>query len=105
MIKKSVFYISILLTVAFISAGFKPYKSQSTNGFHLKEIEQASYIFPSQNYIDYANLKIPFLGKYFVGFREAVAHKESQGEYKKNQYFGIYGQVSIWCRNLKIYWN
>ena len=101
MIKKSVFYITILLTVAFISAGFKPYEPQSTDGFHLKEIEKASYIFPSQNYSDYASLKIPFLGKYFIGFREALAHKESQGEYKKINTLGYMGKYQFGAETLK----
>ncbi len=80
MIKKGIFYISILLIVAFISSGFKPYNSQINDVFRLDENEEQSYVFPSQNFIDYASLKIPFTGKYFIGFKEAVAHKESQGK-------------------------
>jgi hypothetical protein len=101
MIKKSVFYISILLTVAFISSGFKPYKSQSIDGFHLNENEELSYVFPSQNYIDYANLKIPFIGKYFIGFKEAVAHKESQGKYNKINTLGYLGKYQFGKETLK----
>src|SRR4051812_6399847 len=101
MIKKSIFYVSILLTVAFISFGFKPYKPQSTDGFHLNENEELSYVFPSQNYIDYATLKIPFTGKYFIGFKEAVAHKESQGKYKKINSLGYLGKYQFGKETLK----
>jgi hypothetical protein len=83
MIKKSIFYISILLTVAFLSSGLKPYNSQINNGYSVDENEELSYVFPSLNYINYATLKIPFIGKYFIGFKEAVAHKESQVKYTK----------------------
>lgn len=95
MIKKSIFYVSILLTVAFISSGFKPYNSQIKDGFRLDENEELSYVFPSQNYIDYATLKIPFTGKYFIGFKEAIAHKESQGKYKKINTLGYMGKYQF----------
>ena len=101
MIKKSIFYTSILLTVAFISSGFKPYNSQINNGFCVDENEELSYVFPSQNYIDYATLKIPFTGKYFIGFKEAVAHKESQGKYGKINSLGYMGKYQFGLETLK----
>lgn len=101
MIKKSIFYISILLTVAFISSGFKPYNSQNTNGFFVDENEELSYVFPSQNSIDYANLKIPYLGKFFIGFKEAIAHKESQGKYTRINTLGYLGKYQFGMETLK----
>lgn len=101
MIKKSIFYISILLTVAFISSGFKPYNSQNTYGFFVDENEELSYVFPSQNSIDYANLKIPFLGKFFIGFKEALAHKESQGKYTRINTLGYLGKYQFGMETLK----
>ncbi|MES2411271.1 MAG: peptidoglycan-binding protein LysM [Bacteroidota bacterium] len=101
MIKKGIFYISILLTVAFISSGFKPYSSQINDVFRLDENEEVSYVFPSQNFIDYASLKIPFTGKYFIGFKEAVAHKESQGKYSKINTLGYMGKYQFGKETLK----
>jgi hypothetical protein len=101
MIKKSIFYVSILLTVAFISSGFKPYNSQINDGFRLDENEELSYVFPSQNYFDYASLKIPFVGKYFIGFKEAVAHKESQGKYSKINTLGYLGKYQFGMETLR----
>ncbi|WP_396159203.1 peptidoglycan-binding protein LysM [Flavobacterium sp.] len=101
MLKKSIFYISILLTVAFISSGFKPYNSQINNGFRVDENEELSYVFPSPNYIDYASLKIPFIGKYFIGFKEAIAHKESQGKYTKINTLGYLGKYQFGVETLK----
>lgn len=101
MIKKSIFYISILLTVAFISSGFKPYNSQYVNGFFVDKNEELSYVFPSQNSIDYANLKIPFLGKFFIGFKEAIAHKESQGKYTRINTLGYLGKYQFGMETLK----
>ncbi|WP_264522293.1 peptidoglycan-binding protein LysM [Flavobacterium sp. N1994] len=101
MIKKSIFYVSILLTVAFISTGFKPYDSQINNGFRVDENEELSYVFPSQNSIDYANLRIPFTGRYFIGFKEAIAHKESQGKYGKINTLGYLGKYQFGMETLK----
>lgn len=101
MIKKSIFYISILLIVAFISSGFKPYNPQINNGFRVDFNEEQSYVFPSLNYIDYANLKIPFLGKFFIGFKEAIAYKESQGKYNKINTLGYLGKYQFGMETLK----
>lgn len=92
---------SILLTVAFISSGFKPYNSQINDGFRLDENEELSYVFPSQNYIDYATIKVPFTGKYFIGFKEAIAHKESQGKYSKINTLGYLGKYQFGMETLK----
>ncbi|UPT71465.1 MAG: peptidoglycan-binding protein LysM [Flavobacterium sp. JAD_PAG50586_2] len=97
MLKKSVFYISILLTVAFISSGFKPLNSQINSD----ENDETFYVFPSLNSIDYASLKIPFTGKYFIGFREALAHKESQGKYRKINTLGYLGKYQFGIETLK----
>lgn len=101
MIKKGIFYISILLTVAFISSGFKPYSPQINDGFRVDANEELLYVFPSKNNIDYVSLKIPFTGKYFIGFKEAVAHKESQGKYNKINTLGYLGKYQFGMGTLK----
>ena len=101
MIKKGIFYTTILLTVAFISSGFKPYNPQINIGFRVDENEELLYVFPSQNKIDYFKLKIPFTGKYFIGFKEAVAHRESQGKYCKINTLGYMGKYQFGKETLK----
>ncbi|NBU81325.1 MAG: peptidoglycan-binding protein LysM [Flavobacteriaceae bacterium] len=101
MIKKGIFYTTILLTVAFISSGFKPYKNQIRNILFTHENEEKYYVFPSQNSIDYFKLKIPFTGRYFIGFKEAVAHKESQGKYDKINTLGYMGKYQFGIETLK----
>lgn len=100
MFKKSIFYISILLIVAFISFGFKPYNSQINNRL-IEENGKLLYSFPTQNDINYTNLKIPFTGKYFIGFKQAVAHKESQGKYSKINTLGYLGKYQFGVETLK----
>jgi hypothetical protein len=101
MIKKGIFYTTILLTVAFISSGFKPYNSQISNFIFADENEEQLYVFPSQNTIDYFKLKVPFTGRYFIGFKEAVAHKESQGKYGKINTLGYMGKYQFGKETLK----
>jgi len=101
MIKKGIFYIAILLTVAFISSAFKPYKTQYKDSFGATENTALLYVFPSQNTIDYVSLKIPFTGKYFVGYKEAIAHKESQGKYRKINSLGYLGKYQFGMETLK----
>jgi len=101
MIKKGIFYTLILLTVAFISSGFKSYNSQINNGFSVVENEELLYVFPSQNDIDYVNLKIPFTGRYFIGYKEAIAHKESQSNYRKINSLGYLGKYQFGIETLK----
>ena len=101
MIKKGIFYTSILLIVAFISSGFKPYNSQINSGFRVDENEELLYVFPSQNIIDYVTLRVPYTGRYFIGYKEAIAHKESQGKYKKINTLGYLGKYQFGVETLK----
>ncbi len=101
MIKKGIFYTSILLIVAFLSSGFKSYNSQINHYFRVDENEELLYVFPSQNIIDYVTLRVPFTGKYFIGYKEAIAHKESQGKYKRINTLGYLGKYQFGIETLK----
>ena len=101
MIKKGIFYTSIVLIVAFICTGFKSHNSQIIAGFLADDNEKTDYVFPSQNYLDYSNYKIPFTGKYFIGFRESIAFKESQGKYRKINTLGYIGKYQFGIETLK----
>lgn len=95
MIKKWTYYISILSIVAFICFGFKPFKKQNHDWFLLGEDDEMLYHFPSKNQADYANLNIPFTGKFFIGYKEAIAFRESQGKYSKVNSFGMMGKYQF----------
>ena len=59
------------------------------------------YLFPSKEVKDYANLNVPFTGKFFIGFKEAVAFKESQGKYKKINSLGYMGKYQFGSETLE----
>ena len=101
MIKKWAFYTTILLTVAFISTGFKPYNPQNHNWFLIDKNEILEYVFPSLKPTDYSHLKVPFTGRFFIGYKEAIAFKESQGKYKKINSLGYLGKYQFGLETLK----
>jgi len=100
MIKKWIFYTSLALIIGYLSSGFKPFELQNHNWF-LAEKEDLAYQFPSQQQSDYVSLNIPFTGKFFIGFKEAVAFKESQGKYKKVNSLGYMGKYQFGVETLK----
>lgn len=100
MIKKWIFYTSLALIIGYLSSGFKPFELQNHNWF-LAEKEDLAYQFPSQQQSDYVSLNIPFTGKFFIGFKEAVAFKESQGKYRKINSLGYMGKYQFGIETLK----
>ena len=101
MIKKWYFYASLIVVVAFLSYGFKPSKLDSTPWFLIHETDDTSYLLPSLNVNDYTNSEIPYTGNFFIGFKEAVGFKESQGKYKKINSLGYLGKYQFGIETLK----
>jgi hypothetical protein len=101
MIKKWIFYSSLTLIIAYLSSGFKPFDLQHHNWFQSGNQKEMSYLFPSQEVKDYANLNVPFTGKFFIGFKEAVAFKESQGKYRKINSLGYMGKYQFGLETLQ----
>lgn len=101
MIKKWAYYLSVISIVSFISLAFKPFKTLANDNFLIDETEGMDYKFPSQNQDDYPNLNIPFTGKFFIGYKEALAFKESQGKYHKVNTLGYMGKYQFGKTTLK----
>ena len=95
MIKKWTYFASLTLIIAFLSSGFKPIQNEHYDWFHTSEDEETAYLFPSQKPTDYTNLNIPFTGKYFIAYKEAIAFKESQGKYRLVNTFGYMGKYQF----------
>jgi hypothetical protein len=95
MINRWSFYIGIFVVVVFISSAFKPIDTLNKNWFHVNENEELLYQFPSQTSSDYINHSLPYIGKHFIGFKEAVAFKESQGKYNLVNSLGYMGKYQF----------
>lgn len=101
MIKKWFFYTSLALIIAFLSSGFKPFELDSNEWFLINEKDGTHYLYPSQKQNDYTNLNVPYTGKFFIGFKEAIAFRESQGKYKKINSLGYMGKYQFGATTLK----
>ncbi|WP_269222070.1 MULTISPECIES: peptidoglycan-binding protein LysM [Flavobacterium] len=101
MIKKWYFYTSLIVVVAFLSSGFKPSKLETTPWFLIDETDDTSYLLPSLNVNDYTNSEIPYTGNFFIGYKEAIGFKESQGKYKKINSLGYLGKYQFGIETLK----
>ncbi len=95
MIKRCLFYIGIALIVGFVSTAFKPFSSKDNQWLNLGKMEDVLYEFPSKKTTDYINLGLPFTGKFFIGFKEAIGFKESQGKYHKVNTLGYMGKYQF----------
>jgi hypothetical protein len=101
MIKKWFFYTSLALIITFLSSGFKPSELDSNEWFLINEKDGTDYLFPSQKQDDYSDLNVPYTGKFFIAYKEAIAFKESQGKYKKINSLGYLGKYQFGIETLK----
>ncbi|MDD3004039.1 peptidoglycan-binding protein LysM [Flavobacterium sp.] len=103
MIKKWIYYTSITLIIAFISLNFK---AVPTHNRSISHNEEASFYFlPSLENLDmetgFLNFTVPYTGKTFTGFKEALAFKESQGKYTLINSLGYMGKYQFGHAALK----
>lgn len=101
MIKKWYYYTTLIVVVAFLSLGFKPSKLESTPWFLINETDDTSYLLPSLNVSDYTKSEIPYTGNFFIGYKEAIGFKESQGKYRKINSIGYLGKYQFGVETLK----
>ncbi len=65
------------------------------------DVNSGIYQFPSLDRQEFDKNKIPFKGNFFVGFKEAIAFKESQGKYNKISTLGYLGKYQFGTETLK----
>ncbi len=83
-----------------MSSGFKSSKNDTYVVIKNDEIAN-DYSLPSLNSKNYTSKKIPYIGKFFVGFKEALAFKESQGNYNLVNSLGYMGKYQFGIETLK----
>lgn len=104
MIKKWYYYTSLIVIITFLTLGFKPFNLEAKPWFITEKTDGSEYVFPSQEEDDYPalhNLNVPFTGKRLIGFKEAVAFKESQGKYRKVNSIGYMGKYQFGSKTLR----
>ncbi|RZJ54557.1 MAG: peptidoglycan-binding protein LysM [Flavobacterium sp.] len=103
MIKKWYFYSSLIVIITFLSLGFKPFNLKTKPWFLIEKTDGSEYLLPSQEKDDYpnTNLNIPYTGNHLIGFKEAVAFKESQGKYRLVNSLGYMGKYQFGSKALR----
>ncbi|VXC23697.1 Peptidoglycan-binding protein LysM [Flavobacterium sp. 9AF] len=103
MVKKGSYFFGLTILVALVSSGFNSFEIEKVEGFHLGENEKISYYVPSEDEneieteIDMESglVAVPYVGKTFAGFKQAVAFKESRGVLNKVNTFGYMGKYQF----------
>lgn len=98
MIKKWSYFLGLALFITIVSSGFKAPQAKQfgkIEGFHLAEDEITNYTVPTIDETAKVDFSFPFTGKSYVGFKQAVAIKESQGLYKLVNRFGYMGKYQF----------
>lgn len=81
-----------------VSTGFNSLEIEKLEGFHLNDDEVYQYNFPStdENIIEeQLDVNVPYVGKTFVGFREAIAFRESRGMLNLVNPYGYMGKYQF----------
>lgn len=98
MVKKWIYFAGLSLFIATVSSGFKIKEEKQfgrIEGFHLAEDEITNYTVPTIDETAKVNFNFPSTGKSYVGFKQAVANKESQGLYKLVNRYGYMGKYQF----------
>jgi hypothetical protein len=95
MIKRS-YFIGLTLLVLLVSSGFITFKEEKLEGFHLSKNEGFKYHVPNE----YENeevliVKVPQVGKSFIGFAQKMAYKESRGMLHLVNPYGYMGKYQF----------
>ena len=104
MIKKSTFVVTTVVLASLFSTGFSDINNVETiklEGFHLTESEVYDYSVPAVEETEKTFYALPFTGKSFIAFKEALAFKESMGLYHLVNSYGYMGKYQFGKSTLK----
>ena len=102
MTKKQLFYTGIFTSFTILSSGFKPFSSEHLPWFHVLGKQDLSYTVPTEAEVGQTFFDIPFTGKTFIGFRQSLAVRESEGKYSKVNTLGYLGKYQFGAETLRI---
>ncbi len=91
-------YIVVVLLLIVINSFFNKVENKTVL-YNLPKKGQVAIVLTKQESLK--EPKIPFLGKSFIGFKEALAHKESRGDYNCVNTLGYLGKYQFGQSTLK----
>lgn len=84
-----------------ISTGFKHNETKYYDWFHTSEEEELFYNVLTEEECNQKYTELPFTGRTFAGFKQALAFKESQGKYRLINPFGYMGKYQFGMGTLR----
>lgn len=97
--KKCSFIIGFLLLLGGVFSGFKKYEVILLEQYKILPEKELSYQFPDENLTEEKKTEIvaviPFTGKTYIGFKQALAARESNGLYRIVNSFGYIGKYQF----------
>lgn len=101
MIKRWALITVVFATIIYFTSGFSTFIPTQTYTQAELIKSQSAYLFPSINPNEYQILSTPYTAKFFIGFKEALAFKESQGKYHKINTLGYIGKYQFGAETLR----
>lgn len=110
MLKRCLYYGTVLGGVAFLSASFIGKKESQMMSDAMTQVSQFALSSPSDvihlmhpTELSSLNqeLKVPFKGRYFIAFKEELAKRESQGQYQLINTLGYMGKYQFGASALR----
>jgi hypothetical protein len=100
MVRKSSYFLGLIVLVVLVSSGFSSFKIERVPGFHVNENEEINYSVQNVDELDdvdekVSSVEIPYVGKTFIGFRQALAFKESRGILNMVNPYGYMGKYQF----------
>lgn len=95
MIKKSTYFLGLAGLVTLFSTGFKDAEIEKLDGFHIGKDEVIIYQVPTEGETEKTFYNLPYTGKTYIAFKEAVAVKESLGLYHLVNTYGYMGKYQF----------
>lgn len=101
MIKQWYFFVLIILIVGVISFSFTNVNNEKYAWFYVSENETHYHDVKTQVEFEMNQVLVPFTGKSFTGFKQALAFKESQGKYSTVNELGYMGKYQFGMETMK----
>jgi hypothetical protein len=99
MVKKSSYLLGVALLVLLVSTGFNSFEAGKLEGFHLEDGEVINYGVPSnEEEIEVTvnnRVTVPYVGKTYAGFKQAMAYRESRGMIHLVNPYGYMGKYQF----------
>lgn len=102
--RKLIFLLGITFSIILVGSGFKSKDVKqfgSLKAFHVAESEELHYTVAEPIVNTTEKIQIPFTGKSYIGFKQAVAIKESLGLYTLVNTYGYMGKYQFGKSALK----